>query len=273
MSDGRQGADGYGDAVDAHPLARHQTSAPAVVAGGDAAAIKQLYVDLGRDWSEYYESNGDDIPVLSAPETLPVVVGCMARVAGRVLDAGCGPNPSVSIALASDERRSVVSLDIGLGTVRVACLQAARHGVTVVGVVGDVERLPFRSCAFDGVVCDDTLEHLPDDASGAAELARVTRTGGTIVIATPNRRSAVIMRAKLVDRFRRRRRDTKDYFVSTSHLREYTWAELDALVRPILEPMGRATVGWERMRWVNRLLRLPGLWRLSQMIVIEGRPR
>ena len=76
----------------------------------------------------------------------------------------------------------------------------------MLGVVGDVERLPFRSHAFDALVCDDTIEHLPDDRRGVSELASVVRPGGMLVIATPNRYSLQIVWRKLRDRLASRRR-------------------------------------------------------------------
>ena len=268
--------DPYQPAVDAHPLTRHQALAPDVLASGDAEAIKRLYVELGSDWWSAVGDGLDEVPVLSAPETCPVVLGELRGVKGLVLDAGCGPNPAVSLALAADAARTVVSLDIGWGTVRLARELATRAGVGLLAVAGDLERLPFRAEAFDAVACDDAIEHVPDDATAAAELARVARPGATIVVATPNRHNADIVRRKLRDRTRRRRRPAADYFVSNSHLREYSWDEAEALVRPVMHVVRRAPVGWERgprARLATRLLRLPILWRFSQMIVLTGRPR
>jgi demethylmenaquinone methyltransferase/2-methoxy-6-polyprenyl-1,4-benzoquinol methylase len=42
--------------------------------------------------------------------------------------------------------------------------------------------LPFADAAFDGVVVVDMLEHVPDEAAFLAELARVTRPGGRLVV-------------------------------------------------------------------------------------------
>jgi glycosyltransferase involved in cell wall biosynthesis/SAM-dependent methyltransferase len=262
--------------MDDHPLARHQGSAPQVLASGTADEIKRLYVDLGDDWWSAYGSDVESIPVLSAPETAPAVLARMRPVRGLVLDAGCGPNPAVSLGMAAEGAKTVVSLDIGWGTVRVALTAARRAGSRLLGVVGDVERLPFRAGAFDGVVCDDTIEHLPDDATGVAELARVAKAAATVVLATPNRHNLDIVRAKMRDRARQVRKPPSDYFVSNSHIREYTWGEFEALVRPSLSIVDRQPVGWDRSpkaRRASSLLALPLMRHLSQMIVLEARPR
>jgi SAM-dependent methyltransferase len=255
---------------------RHGAEVTEVLAGGDAAAIKQLYVRLGDHLEHDYGADVEEAPLLSLPETGPVVVELLRGTTGVLLDAGCGPNPAVGIALASAPGRSVVALDIGIGTVRLAVARAAREGVTLHGIVGDLEALPFRTDAFAGGVCDDTIEHLPDDARGAEELARVVAPRGRMVVATPNRRSAAVLRRKLVDRLRGRRRPASDYYVTESHLREYTWSEVGALLSAHFEIRRRASVGWsgDRARmWASRVVAVPGLRRVSRMVVVAAEPR
>lgn len=46
--------------------------------------------------------------------------------------------------------------------------------------------LPFADGEFDAVICLEGLEHLVNPVQLIGELARVTRTGGTIVVSTPN---------------------------------------------------------------------------------------
>ena len=48
------------------------------------------------------------------------------------------------------------------------------------------ERLPLPSETFETVLCFETLEHLADPQTFVDELARVTQTGGTALISTPN---------------------------------------------------------------------------------------
>lgn len=260
-----------------HPLARHQAEAPSVIASGDADAIKRLYVDLARYWEESHGEDPEGIPPLSLAETHPVVIGLAGAMKGVVLDAGCGPNPILSTALAADPARTVVSLDMGVGTVRLARAAAAARGVKVLGVVGDLENLPFRRHAFDGVVCDDTIEHVPHDHRAVAELSRVVAARGPVIVATPNRHSLTVVRNKLRDRVRRQRRLPHEYFVSNSHLREYTWREVERLMRPAFEIRRRAGVGWGARGWKKRVatraVTLGPLRRVSQMIVVEGTAR
>jgi ubiquinone/menaquinone biosynthesis C-methylase UbiE len=50
--------------------------------------------------------------------------------------------------------------------------------------VGDVQELPFADGAFDCVVANWMLYHVPDVDLGLAEIARVLKPGGRLVAAT-----------------------------------------------------------------------------------------
>jgi SAM-dependent methyltransferase len=49
------------------------------------------------------------------------------------------------------------------------------------------ERLPFRAGVFDGVLLNETLEHVDDDRKTLAEVFRVLKPGGHVAVMSPNR--------------------------------------------------------------------------------------
>ena len=50
---------------------------------------------------------------------------------------------------------------------------------------GDALSLPFPDGEFDRIVAAEVLEHIPEDTTAIAELARVLRPGGTIAVTVP----------------------------------------------------------------------------------------
>ncbi|MCX8067941.1 MAG: class I SAM-dependent methyltransferase [Anaerolineae bacterium] len=97
----------------------------------------------------------------------------------RVLDVGCG----VGMYLAAFGRYTshVFGVEVERDRARKACALAAG----VVQALG--ERLPFADSTFDLTFSHEVLEHVADDRAVVAEMVRVTRPGGRIVLFVPNR--------------------------------------------------------------------------------------
>jgi SAM-dependent methyltransferase len=60
----------------------------------------------------------------------------------------------------------------------------------------DGQTMPFPDASFDRVVVVDMLEHVPDDAAFVAELARITRPGGTLIVNTPHLKETWLRRVR-----------------------------------------------------------------------------
>ena len=102
------------------------------------------------------------------------------RPGERLLDVACGQGTFLEYAhgLGFD----VTGVDIS--DVAVETARARVPAATV--LVSDGEHLPFADSSFDCVTCIGSLEHFPDPAAGAAELARVLEHGGTAIVFVPN---------------------------------------------------------------------------------------
>jgi len=94
----------------------------------------------------------------------------------RVLDAGCGPG-SWPWDLRPDLDITGFDIKFPPGP------PAPGPGRRVFR--GDLARLPLRDGAFDLTVCHYVLEHVTELEACCDELARVTRTGGTLYLAVP----------------------------------------------------------------------------------------
>lgn len=78
---------------------------------------------------------------------------------------------------------SVTGLDITPGLLAVARERAEREALTISFDEGDAADLPYDDDAFDRVVSVFGAMFAPDQAGTAAELLRVCRPGGTVVVA------------------------------------------------------------------------------------------
>jgi ubiquinone/menaquinone biosynthesis C-methylase UbiE len=61
-------------------------------------------------------------------------------------------------------------------------------------VLADARRLPLADSCADAIFAAGLVTHLPDPAAGFAELARVTRPGGRLVLFHPSGRAALAAR-------------------------------------------------------------------------------
>jgi SAM-dependent methyltransferase len=89
-----------------------------------------------------------------------------------VLDAGAGECPHA--ALFAHTR--YVKLDRGIGD--------KTWDYSRVEVIGDICQLPFAEGVFDAVVNIQVLEHLKEPGIGVAEMARVLKRGGQLILTT-----------------------------------------------------------------------------------------
>jgi SAM-dependent methyltransferase len=96
----------------------------------------------------------------------------------RALDAGCGTG-ALALALAPHVA-DVIGIDLDEGYVLAAREQAPANARFV---VGELTALPFDWGEFDIVGCLRVLHHVRRPELVVAELARVTRPGGRILIA------------------------------------------------------------------------------------------
>lgn len=92
-----------------------------------------------------------------------------------VLDVGCGTGV-ITEEMTTRTRGRVVGLDINPDFLRL------REGNGAKYVLGDALHLPFADGAFDVVFCHFVLMWLRDARRGVAEMVRVTRPGGWVLL-------------------------------------------------------------------------------------------
>jgi SAM-dependent methyltransferase len=143
------------------------------------------------------------------------------RVQGkRVLDVACGTGYGADLYLRA-KATSVEGLDIDGEAIRHATKTYGRNGLRF--QEGSIEALPFADHSFDLVTCFETIEHVDRPEVALAELRRVLRPQGELLVSTPNRRVTSPMRG------------LQDAPVNLHHKREWTVGEFKRLVAPLFK--------------------------------------
>lgn len=163
-----------------------------------------------------------------------------------VLDVAAGTG-ALSQGLAASGAR-VVPLDLSWAMLATG---AKRNRPPLWWTNGDAIRLPFADGTFDAVTIAFGLRNLPDPAAGLAEMARVTRPGGRLLVlefASPTRAplrwlyhrvvlGSIPLAAKAFTK------DPRAYRYLADSIR--AWPPQPALADHI------AATGWTRVRWTN----------------------
>jgi demethylmenaquinone methyltransferase/2-methoxy-6-polyprenyl-1,4-benzoquinol methylase len=110
-----------------------------------------------------------------------VVAGAVAAGPGeRVLDLAAGTGTSSRAFTRAGAQ--CVACDFSLGMLQAGARKPAARASGVRFVAGDALTLPFRDLSFDAVTISFGLRNVVDPDAALAEMLRVTRPGGRLVI-------------------------------------------------------------------------------------------
>jgi ubiquinone/menaquinone biosynthesis C-methylase UbiE len=109
-----------------------------------------------------------------------------AGIGSRVLDVGCGPGTdTIPLARLVGPEGRVAGVDLDPAMTAEADRRAAEAGVNgwVRHELADaMRRLPYADGEFDACRSERLFQHLHDPAAALAEMARVTKSGGWVVV-------------------------------------------------------------------------------------------
>lgn len=100
----------------------------------------------------------------------------------RILNVWCRAGGAIPFLRAAEPGIELVSAELSLALLRRA--RAKHAGESLVHT--SLHELPFASGSFDAVLSLETLEHVPDGVLFLAELRRVLRPGGRLVMSLPS---------------------------------------------------------------------------------------
>jgi ubiquinone/menaquinone biosynthesis C-methylase UbiE len=134
------------------------------------------------DWYVHY------LDAISAMETMQAYKrGAFTLLAPQLgdtlLDVGCGlGGDAIALAERVGPGGKVVGVDNSERLIAEAARRGAASGLPVEFHVGDIYALDFPDGAFDGCRTDRVFQHLERPDAALAELLRVTRPGGRVVV-------------------------------------------------------------------------------------------
>ena len=249
-------------------------------------------VDLDRDMR-------DVIPTSTSPDSDYL----FAQMTRRTLDRALGLRVlDVASGFGQDARALAKS-----GVVAVAAEPSARMsalaklqdrdgGPPIHHVRAWADALPFANGSFDAVYCKGALDHFDTPMEAIAEMARVTRDDGRVVLAIANFDSLSCRVARTVDvgnayLGREVARGRRHYDVPHDHFTRYDLALMreQAGESLALDLVDGVSLGWGLPRWSQLARRLPApltqrlletfdaiarRWpAAADVIVLSGRPR
>jgi 2-polyprenyl-3-methyl-5-hydroxy-6-metoxy-1,4-benzoquinol methylase len=169
----------------------------------------------------------------------------------RVLDIGCGEG--YFAALMARAGAAVVAVDVAREPLRRA---RQAHPQLDLRLVEPDARLPFEDSSFDAVWAGEVIEHVADTAAWLSEVRRVLRSGGMLLLSTPNHGALQLLYMAL-----RPRRFDAHFDPRSEHLRFYTRRTLAALL---------ADFGFERIE-LRTAGGLPGVRRVLFASALRAR--
>jgi ubiquinone/menaquinone biosynthesis C-methylase UbiE len=132
---------------------------------------------------------------------------------GSVLEVGCGPaTDTIALAGVVGPTGTVVGIDFDPEMVAQAeeRTRVAGLGDRVSHQVADATTLPFDDATFDACRSERVFQHVPDPAAVLAEMTRVTRPGGRVVVFDTDHATVVVdsIEPEITERLMRFRLDT-----------------------------------------------------------------
>jgi ubiquinone/menaquinone biosynthesis C-methylase UbiE len=148
----------------------------------DAKRANEVYHDAAAasydgKWAIAFDGPNRDYVAARAGRMLP-----RPRY-GRVLEVGCGTGFWLLNLWQAGYAEDLHATDISAGMLEVCARQARRLGCRVEARPSDAERLPYGDGSFDLVTGHAFLHHVPEPREALAEILRVLRPGGAMLVA------------------------------------------------------------------------------------------
>jgi ubiquinone/menaquinone biosynthesis C-methylase UbiE len=123
------------------------------------------------------------VPALFAPWSAYLIRSANLQPGEHVLDVACGTGiVARHVAPRVGSQGLIIGLDLNPAMLSVAGAAAEQKSLAIEWRTGPAEQLPFRDGSFDVVMCQFGLMFFTDRSKALAEMHRVLRAGGRVVV-------------------------------------------------------------------------------------------
>jgi ubiquinone/menaquinone biosynthesis C-methylase UbiE len=191
----------------------------------------------------------------------------------RVIELGCGTGYGASHI--AEQAHEVHAVDVASDAIDYARHHYAKPNLAF-ELVKEGQPLPFPDQSFDVALSFQVLEHVRDDTAYLAEAKRLLRSGGTLLLVTPDRRHRLLAGQRPWNRW---------------HAREYGMEDLVARVQEHFHVSAQLYMGlkppaaelefqrYRLIKWLSLPWTFPGVperwrqWGLSMLHALRRRRR
>lgn len=142
-----------------------------------------------RFWNRYAKSYSSVETLFPHRKMIQDTISLIPASAESVLDLGCGTGVLLQRVCDENPSRSLYGIDFSEAMLEVT---ASRVPGAHLSQADFNQRLPFKDSMFDCVVCSNALYTVNSPKRLVAELLRITRPNGLIVISSPKRKASGI---------------------------------------------------------------------------------
>lgn len=145
-------------------------------------------MSLSERYDTFYASKMEnehlkDIQLSGWPRNRMEAIVTISGTGDRLLDIGCGNG----YLLYQFRNRYKTLIGLEFSPERLSQAEVNLAGLRFIPVNGSAEEMrEIESDSIDRIISADTIEHIPDVYAAAAEMFRVLKPGGELVINTPN---------------------------------------------------------------------------------------
>jgi len=148
----------------------------------DTETPEQFYNDFFNENDVQVMSSGGDLRRHYRGEVLRAAARSRMPVEATVVDVGCGTGDNLRYILRDNAQ--FFGVEYAEETARIAqrLLGQQAHVQSA-----SATAIPFPDQHFDLALCIEVLEHVQDDETALSEIARVLRSGGSLILSLPYR--------------------------------------------------------------------------------------